>query len=83
MKNIAAYAQFLADELMEVNLVVSVVRTMNNFAGVLRWRAARFQPVSASATSGSSRESTEEVDRLLIHEFGHQYTWRPPLRGVP
>ena len=31
MKNIAAYAQFLADELMEVILVVTVVRTTNAF----------------------------------------------------
>src|SRR5438552_16340375 len=32
IQHIAAYARFLAEELMDVNLVVSVVRTTNNFA---------------------------------------------------
>ena len=32
IKNIAAYARFLARELMDVSLAVSVVHTTNNFA---------------------------------------------------
>jgi hypothetical protein len=73
MKNIAAYAQFLADELMEVILVVSVVRTTNNFvacygAGRLDFNLIRL------GHKWFEQGITEEVDRLLIHEFGHQYS---------
>ena len=73
MKNIAAYARFLAEELMEVILVVSVVRTTNNFAGLLRRRAAGLQLVRLGH-KWFEQGVTEEVDRLLIHEFGHQYS---------
>jgi hypothetical protein len=73
MKNIAAYAGFLSRELMGVSLVVSVVHTTNNFAAcygsgrldfnLLRLGHAWFQ-----------QGPTEEVDRLLIHEFAHHWT---------
>jgi hypothetical protein len=54
MKNLAGYAVFLATELMEVSLTVSVVRTTNNFracTGPGGWTST----CCGSATSGSSR----------------------------
>jgi hypothetical protein len=71
MKLIAGYAVFLARELMQVSLTVSVVHTTNNFAAcygggrldlnLLRLGHRFFE-----------QGATEEVDRLLIHEFGHE-----------
>jgi hypothetical protein len=73
MMNIAAYAVFLARELMQVSLTVSVVHTTNNFAAcygsgrldlnLLRLGHRWFQ-----------QGASEDVDRLLIHEFGHEYS---------
>ena len=44
MKNIAGYAGFLGEELMGVTLVVSVVRTTNNFAACYGVGQAGLQP---------------------------------------
>jgi len=73
IKNVVAYSRFLAQELMDVKLVVRVVRTTNNFiacygSGRLDFNLTRlgrkwFEP-------GIS----EDVDRLLIHEFGHEFS---------
>jgi hypothetical protein len=73
MKNIAAYARFLAEELMGVKLVVSVVHATNNFvacygAGRLDFNLFRL------GHKWFEQGATEDVDRLLIHEFGHQYS---------
>jgi hypothetical protein len=73
IKNIAAYARFLAEELMGVKLAVSVVRTANNFlacygAGRLDFNLFHLGP------NWFEQGVTEEVDRLLIHEFGHKYS---------
>jgi hypothetical protein len=73
MKNIAAYAQFLADELMEVILVVSVVRTTNNFLACYGGGRLDFNLVRLGH-KWFDGGITEEVDRLLIHEFGHEYS---------
>jgi hypothetical protein len=73
MKRIAAYARFLAEELMGVKLVVSVVRTTNNFVacyGAGRLDFNLFRLGHAFFEKGV----TEDVDRLLIHEFGHEYS---------
>ena len=73
MKNIAAYAKFLARELMGVEIDV---------------RSSTRPTISPPATGQGSLDFnllrlghrwfeqgvTEEVDRLLIHEFGHQYS---------
>jgi hypothetical protein len=71
MRNIATYARFLAEELMGVKLVVSVVRTTNNFiacygSGRLDFNLLRL------GHKWFEQGVTEDVDRLLIHEFGHQ-----------
>jgi hypothetical protein len=73
IKNIAAYTRFLADELMGVSLTVSVVRTTNNFiacygSGRLDFNLFRL------GHKWFEQGVTEDVDRLLIHEFGHQYS---------
>ena len=73
IKNIAAYARFLARELMGVPLVVSVVHTTNNFAacygaGRLDFNLLRLGHRWFEQGPG------EDVDRLLIHEFGHQFS---------
>jgi hypothetical protein len=71
MRNIAAYAVFLARELMDVSLTVSAVHTKNNFSacygsGQLDLNLLRL------GHRFFEQGATEEVDRLLIHEFGHQ-----------
>jgi len=73
MQNIAAYARFLGQELMEIEVIVSVVRTTNNFiacygAGRLDFNLVRL------GHKWFEQGATEDVDRLLIHEFGHQYS---------
>ncbi len=73
IKNIAEYARFLAEELMDVSLVVSVVHTTDKFAacyGSERLDFNRFRLGNKWFEQGV----TEDVDRLLIHEFGHQYS---------
>jgi hypothetical protein len=73
MRNIASYAIFLARELMGVDLTVTMVRTTNNFAacyGQCRLDLNLFRLGNRWFEQGA----TEEVDRLLIHEFGHQYS---------
>ena len=73
MSNIASYAVFLAKELMDVDLLVTMVRTTNSFAacyGQGRLDLNLFRLGHRWFEQGG----TEEVDRLLIHEFGHQYS---------
>ncbi len=73
MRNIAAYAMFLARELMGVSLVVSVVHTTNNFAACYGAGRLDFNLLRLSHR-WFEQGASEDVDRLLIHEFGHQYS---------
>ena len=73
MKNIAAYARFLAKELMDVSLVVSVVHTTNNFAACYGSERLDFN-LFRLGHKWFDQGVTEDVDWLLIHEFGHQYS---------
>jgi hypothetical protein len=73
MRNIAAYARFLADELMGVKLVVSVVHTTNNFAAAYGSGRLDFNLLRLGHR-WFEQGATEDVDILLIHEFGHQYS---------
>jgi hypothetical protein len=71
MRNIAGYARFLAKELMDVEVIVSVVRTTNAFsacygAGRLDFNLLRL------GHKWFEQGPTEDVDRLLLHELGHQ-----------
>jgi hypothetical protein len=73
MKNIAAYARFLAEELMGVKLVVSVVRTPNNFAACYGFSRLDFNLLRLGHR-WFDQGVTEEVDELLIHELAHHWT---------
>jgi hypothetical protein len=73
MKNIAAYANFLARELMRVPLVITVVHTTNYFAACYGAGRLDFNLLRLGH-KWFEQGATEDVDRLLIHEFGHQYS---------
>lgn len=73
MKNVAAYALFLARELLDVAITVSVVRTTNNFAACYGSGRLDFN-LFRLGHKWFDGGVTEDVDRLLIHEFGHQYS---------
>jgi hypothetical protein len=73
MRNIAAYAVFLARELMQVSLTVSVVHTTNNFTACYGSGRLDFNLLRLGHKF-FDQGATEEVDRLLIHEFGHQFS---------
>jgi hypothetical protein len=73
IKNVVAYARFLAEELMGVKLVVSVVRTTNNFAACYGNGRLDFN-LFRLGHKWFEQGITEAVDELLIHEFGHQYS---------
>jgi len=73
MKNIAAYARFLAEDLMGVKLVVSVVRTTNNFAACYGSGRLDFN-LFRLGHKWFEQGVSEDVDHLLIHEFGHEFS---------
>jgi hypothetical protein len=73
MKNIASYARFLAKELMDVSLVVSVVHTTNAFAACYGSGRLDFNLLRLGHKF-FEQGASEDVDRLLIHEFGHEYS---------
>jgi hypothetical protein len=73
MKNIAAYAVFLARELMQVSLTVSVVHTTNNFAACYGSGRLDFNLLRLGH-KWFEQGASEDVDALLIHEFGHEYS---------
>lgn len=71
MRTIADYAVYLGRELMDVAVAVKFVNTTNNFAacygpGDLHFNLFRL------GYAWFEKGITEEVDRLLIHEYGHQ-----------
>jgi hypothetical protein len=73
MKNIAAYSVFLGSELMNVELKVRIVNTANNFVACYGKGEVHFN-VQHLGFQWFDHGATEIVDRLLIHEFGHQYS---------
>jgi hypothetical protein len=73
VKNIAAYARFLSEELMGVKVVVSVVDTGNKFLACYG-RGRLDLNIGRLGRRWFEQGVTEDVDILLIHEFGHQYS---------
>ena len=73
IRNVVAYARFLAKELMGVQLTVAIVHTTNNFAACYGRGRLDFNLLRLGH-KWFDQGPTEEVDRLLIHEFGHQYS---------
>jgi hypothetical protein len=73
MRRVADYAVFLGQELLDVRVTVSFVNTTNNFLacygpGDLHFNLFRL------GHQWFEQGISEEVDRLLIHEFGHQFS---------
>jgi hypothetical protein len=73
IKNIVAYSRFLAQELMGVKVVVRVVRTTNHFLACYGSGRLDFN-LTRLGRKWFEQGITEDVDRLLIHEFGHEYS---------
>jgi hypothetical protein len=73
MKNIAAYSGFLGRELMGVEIKVQIVNTANKFVACYGRGQVHFN-VQYLGFQWFDQGPTETVDRLLIHEFGHQYS---------
>jgi hypothetical protein len=73
MRHIAAYAHFLGHELMGVSIGVSVVHTKNKFLACYGSRRLDLNLLQLGF-EWFDYGATENVDRLLIHEFGHQYS---------
>ena len=78
MRCVAAYARFLAKELMGVSVTVTMVHTENKFLACYGGRRLDFN-IYLLGHRWFEQGSNEAVDRLLIHEFGHEYSKRPPL----
>ncbi|MBX9790524.1 MAG: ATP-binding protein [Pirellulales bacterium] len=72
MQNVVAYTRFLASELMGVNLRVRIVETGNSFLACYGGAELHFN-LRHLGRDWFFQGASEAVDRLLIHEFGHQY----------
>ncbi len=73
MKSIATYAIFLGQELMEVPVKVKFVNTENKFVAGYGRGQLHFN-LHHLGYKWFEQGATEDVDQLLIHEFGHQYS---------
>ena len=73
MANIAEYAHFLAKELMGNDIAVRIVRTRNNFIAAYGNRQLDLN-LFHLGQQWFEQGATENVDELLIHEFGHEYS---------
>jgi hypothetical protein len=73
MRNVAGYAAFLAGELMGVSITVAMVKTTNHFSACYGSRRLDFN-LSRLGHGWFDRGVSEELDALLIHEFGHEYS---------
>lgn len=72
IQNIVAYAKFLAKELMNVTLAVKITQTKNNFLACYGHGQLTFN-LQRLSHQWFEQGPTENVDELLIHEFGHEY----------
>ncbi|MEK6259020.1 MAG: hypothetical protein AABP62_10435 [Planctomycetota bacterium] len=73
VRNIVAYAKFLGRELMGVDVTVTVVSTTNCFAACYGPGRLDFN-VLRLGYGWFDHGANEEVDRLLLHEYGHHYS---------
>lgn len=73
IRNIADYAVFLARELMGVRLSVKVTRCPNSFLACYGGEQLTFN-LQQLGHRWFEQGPNEEVDSLLIHEFGHEYS---------
>ncbi len=73
MKNIVVYARCLGKKLMGIEITVKVVRTDNNFLAAYG-RGELDLNVKRLGQKWFDQGASEDVDKLLLHEFGHQYS---------
>lgn len=73
IRNLVAYARFLATELMRVDIAVSVVHTTNPFIACYGKGRLDFN-LFRLGHKWFEQGACQAVDELLIHEFGHQYS---------
>jgi hypothetical protein len=73
MRAVADYAVFLGKELMDEAVTVRFVHTTNNFAACYAPGKLDFN-LFRLGHKFFEQGITEEVDQLLIHEYGHQYS---------
>ena len=73
MKKVADYAVFLGQELMNVAVTVTFVNTTNAFLACYAPGDLHFN-LFRLGHAWFEQGITEEVDRLLIHEYGHQWS---------
>jgi hypothetical protein len=73
MKAIAEYAVMLGNELMQVPVTVTFVNTTNAFLACYAPGDLHFN-MFRLGHAWFEGGINEEVDKLLIHEFGHQYS---------
>lgn len=74
MKQIAEYAVLLGHELMQVAVTVTFVNTTNAFLACYAAGGDLHFNLFRLGHAWFEQGITEEVDRLVIHEFGHQYS---------
>jgi hypothetical protein len=74
MKSIADYAVFLGKELMQVPVTVTFVNTTNAFLACYAPGGALDFNMFRLGHKWFEGGINEEVDKLLIHEFGHEYS---------
>lgn len=72
MKAIAAYAVFLGKELMQVPVMVTFVNTTNAFLACYAAGGDLHFNLFRLGHAWFEGGINEEVDKLLIHEFGHE-----------
>jgi len=72
MKQIAEYAVFLGQELMQVTVKVTFVNTTNSFLACYAAGGDLHFNLFRLGHAFFEKGVNEEVDKLLIHEFGHE-----------
>jgi hypothetical protein len=73
MRRMVEYARFLAKELLGLAITVTVVRAGHNFQACYGKQRLDLN-LTTLGWKWFDQGATEEVDRLLVHEFGHQYS---------
>jgi len=74
MKSIADYAVFLGKELMDVAVKVTFVNSTGNFSAAYAAGGDLHFNLFRLGYAWFEKGVNEEVDRLVIHEYGHQYS---------
>ncbi len=74
MRKVADYSAFLGQHLMDVAVKVTFVNTTNNFVACYAAGGDLHFNVFRLGYAWFEKGITEAVDRLLIHEYGHQYS---------